>query len=82
MKIHAMNEARRGAFDLMRRQNLRFDGRRKAPPMRTYFRDDVMGPSMADALEDLGWLEVLSGRRGRPSQIHLTDVGAWILGGA
>jgi hypothetical protein len=81
--IHSMNEARRVAFDLMRRQNLRLDGRRKGiPSMRAYFRDDVMGASVANALEDLGWLTVLPGRRGRRSQICLTDVGVWILGGA
>lgn len=75
--IHAMNPARRSAFDLMRRQSLR-----ARAPMRCYFLNEVMGTSLAGALEDLGWLTILPGRKGRPSQIHLTDVGLWILGGA
>lgn len=83
--VHAMNAGRREAFDMMRRQSLRAASRAcasSAPLWATYFRDEVMGASMADALEDLGWLTVLPGRRGRPSQIHLTEIGMWVLGGA
>jgi hypothetical protein len=76
--IHAMNEARRSAFDLMRRQSLR-TGRGLAE---VYFLGDVTTHSIAHALEDLGWLTILPGRKGRPSQIRLTDVGLWVLGGA
>lgn len=77
MAIHAMNQTRRDAFDMMRRLSLK-----SGPPWRTYFLRDVMGDSMAGALEDLGWLTVLPGRRGRPSQIHLTEIGMWVFGGA
>lgn len=77
--IHAMNEARRSAFDLMRRQGLRAPG---SGPMRCYFLNEVTTSSIAWALEDLGWLTILQGRKGRFSQIYLTDIGVWILGDA
>ena len=78
--VHAMNNARRDAFDLMRCQSAtRYVPRKLA---RTYAERDVMSESMAHALEDLGWLTRCPGRRGRPTIVTLTDVGLWILGGA
>ncbi len=79
--IHAMNRARQEAFDAMRRLNAPYSVTPKGG-FRTYWLDSVMGSSMADALDDLGWLTVSPSRKGRPSQIHLTDIGVWILGGA
>lgn len=78
--IHAMNSARRDAFDLMRRQNAKYA--RKSGPMLTYFEREVMGSSMSNALEDLGWLTRSPGRNGRLTTITLTDFGLWVLGGA
>lgn len=79
MAIHTMNEARRSAFNLMRAQERRLGLK---APMRCYFRDDVMCRGLAANLAKLGWLTVLPGYKGRPSQIHLTDIGMWVLGGA
>ena len=79
MAIHEMNESRRSAFSLMRRQSLRLGG---SGSMSTFFRDDVMNAGLARNLGQLGWLTILSGRKGRPSQIRLTEIGVWVLGGA
>ena len=79
MAIHEMNESRRAAFGMMRRQALRFGG---SSSMSTFWRDEVVNPGLARNLAKLGWLTILSGYRGRPSQIRLTEIGMWVLGGA
>jgi len=78
LTYHAMNVHRCEAFRTMLVVS---HSRGQSTPFTTYFVNEVMSMRMAHALEDLGWLTICPGYRGRPSTLTLTDVGEWILSG-